>query len=207
MRLGRRESLNEGDRSAFVLLGSGAGRPENLFDEHARQRGEHVGVECGEATQRERERQDPLSNGHARQHAIGEVRGLVAHAAVGATRADCRGACTRTRSADPAGIRHTGSRASLRSNWPHARYSQATAELGARAREAALTFSAYSNLVRALTNDEGLRRKHGVKTPGHRKGPLFHRPRKTADASLGSPAATPAATVEPALSAPVPGHG
>ena len=80
---------------------------------------------------------------------------------------------------------------------------QATAELGARAREAALTFSAYSNLVRALTNDEGLRRKHGVKTPGHRKGPLFHRSRKTADASLGSPAAT----AEPALSAPVPGHG
>ncbi len=55
---------------------------------------------------------------------------------------------------------------------------QATADLAARAGRSAAVLASYANLVRALTVDPGLRRKHGVKSPGLRKGPLFRRPRK-----------------------------
>src|SRR6266567_7372562 len=40
---------------------------------------------------------------------------------------------------------------------------QASAALGARSEKFATLWASYSNLVRALTTDEALRRKHGVK--------------------------------------------
>ena len=52
---------------------------------------------------------------------------------------------------------------------------QATANLSQRAEEFATKYASYCNLVRGLTTDSGLRRKHGVKSPGLRKGPLFRR--------------------------------
>jgi hypothetical protein len=64
---------------------------------------------------------------------------------------------------------------------------QASAALGARSEEFAAVWASYSNLVRALTTDEALRRKHGVKSPGVRKGPMFRR----ATRSSGSPVETP----------------
>ena len=66
---------------------------------------------------------------------------------------------------------------------------QATSELRARAGEFATKYASYCNLVRGLTMDPGLRRKHGVKSPGLRKGPLFHRAPR-ANASVATPTAS-----------------
>jgi hypothetical protein len=52
---------------------------------------------------------------------------------------------------------------------------EATQHLGECAREIATTYARYCNLVRGLTTDPGLRRVHGVKSPGIRKGPSFRR--------------------------------
>ncbi len=85
---------------------------------------------------------------------------------------------------------------------------QASAALGARSEEFARMWASYSNLVRALTTDEALRRKHGVKSPGVRKGPMFKRGKRAS----GSPVVTPAASattpvngvaVKPAVVAPI----
>ncbi len=72
---------------------------------------------------------------------------------------------------------------------------QATADLSARAEGAAADLASYANLVRALTVDPGLRRKHGVKSLGVRKGPLFRRPRKGA-APTAAGDATPRTTTQ-----------
>ena len=84
------KALNEGYGSAFGLRATlaRARRAEDLFHEDRRQRGEHVGAERREPAKRERERQYPLSNGNVRNHSIGEMRGLVAHAPRAATRAE-----------------------------------------------------------------------------------------------------------------------
>lgn len=52
---------------------------------------------------------------------------------------------------------------------------EATAHLGGYASETAATYARYCHLVRGLTSDPGLRRAHGVKSPGVRKGPMFRR--------------------------------
>jgi len=52
---------------------------------------------------------------------------------------------------------------------------QATADLGECAREVAATYARYCSHVRGLTSDPALRRMHGVKSPGQRKGPMFRR--------------------------------
>ena len=68
---------------------------------------------------------------------------------------------------------------------------QATADLSARAEEFATRYASYCNLVRGLTTDPGLRRTHGVKSPGVRKGPMFRRGPRAKGASIvaESPAA------------------
>lgn len=68
---------------------------------------------------------------------------------------------------------------------------QASAALGARSEEFAKVWASYSNLVRALTTDAALRGKHGVKSPGVRKGPMFKRGKR----ANGTPAETPVANV------------
>jgi hypothetical protein len=57
----------------------------------------------------------------------------------------------------------------------HAPAARCRVDLGESAREIAATYARYCNLVRALTTDPGLRRVHGVKSPGIRKGPMFRR--------------------------------
>ena len=59
---------------------------------------------------------------------------------------------------------------------------QATANLSQRAEK----YASYCNLVRGLTNDSGLRRKHGVKSPGLRKGPLFRRGARAKGGTTGA---------------------
>jgi hypothetical protein len=67
---------------------------------------------------------------------------------------------------------------------------QATAALGARSEEFAKVWASYSNLVRALTTDEALRSKHGVKSPGSRKGPMFRRAKRVGTAVAPAAAAS-----------------
>ncbi len=62
---------------------------------------------------------------------------------------------------------------------------QARDALAQRANEFADFWSAYQNLVRAMTRNEAVRQAHGVSSAGVRKGPRFHRAPKT------EPAATP----------------
>jgi hypothetical protein len=52
---------------------------EDGFDEDPREAGEHVCAEGCEGPQLERQRQDPLAYGYARQHTIDQVRGGIGH--------------------------------------------------------------------------------------------------------------------------------
>jgi hypothetical protein len=74
---------------------------------------------------------------------------------------------------------------------------QVALKLSERAEAFATKYASYSNLVRALTTDAGLRRKHGVKSLGARKGPMFRRPRGKA-AATGAEA--PSTTSTPSTS-------
>ena len=74
---------------------------------------------------------------------------------------------------------------------------QATSDLSARAEQFAAKYASYCNFVRGMTNDPGLRRVHGVKSPGVRKGPMFRRgPRATSEPAPSSADAPAASTNE-----------
>lgn len=53
---------------------------EDRFDEEARHRAEHLGLEGSERAQLERERQDVLAHGHVGKHAVDQMRRRVRHA-------------------------------------------------------------------------------------------------------------------------------
>jgi hypothetical protein len=67
---------------------------------------------------------------------------------------------------------------------------EASAALAARSEAFAQLWATYSNLVRAFTKDVALRRKHGVTSPGVRKGPMFRRVKRVNESEAESPAAT-----------------
>ncbi len=56
---------------------------------------------------------------------------------------------------------------------------QTTAALEAKAEDFSKLWSSYSSLVRGLTPDIAIRKIHGVKSPSVRKGPMFHRAKKS----------------------------
>jgi hypothetical protein len=85
---------------------------------------------------------------------------------------------------------------------------QVTAELSVRGEKFAKMFASYCNQVRALTTDESLRRRLGVKSPGMRKGPAFKRPRKTgAEAPSTSPTTSTSVVAEPSTKGASPSTG
>ena len=67
---------------------------------------------------------------------------------------------------------------------------QASAALSARAEQFGQIWATYSSFVRAFTKDVALRRKHGVTSPGVRKGPMFRRVKRVNESVADSPAAT-----------------
>ncbi len=84
----RAEALHERDGAGLRLAAGDAMcavSPEHGLDEDAHQRGKHVGLEGREATQLERQREDPLTNGHRGQHPVDQV-------CCGARHAPCRAA-------------------------------------------------------------------------------------------------------------------
>ena len=60
---------------------------------------------------------------------------------------------------------------------------QATADLGERAGEFTKKYASYCYVVRAITTDAAIRRTHGVKSPGVRRGPMFRRGARVENAS------------------------
>jgi hypothetical protein len=74
---------------------------------------------------------------------------------------------------------------------------QATAILSERAVELAAKYASYCNFVRGLTNDPGLRRTHGVKSPGVRKGPRFRRGSRAKDGATGAEAPSTSTSSSP----------
>ncbi len=73
---------------------------------------------------------------------------------------------------------------------------QASAELAARSEAFTQIWAMYSSLVRAFTRDTALRRKHGVTSPGVRKGPMFRRVKSVAVAAADAPFASATKTSE-----------
>lgn len=72
----------------------------------------------------------------------------------------------------------------------HNAWLQASAALSAAAQEFEATWSSYCNIVRGITPSAGVRKAHGVPSPGVRKGPQFRRgPRNKATPAVTAQAA------------------